>query len=134
MVASIASAQEVPAKYKSLLTTLAKTGDFKDNVFKVNIPRTSDRSATGVLANVFAVNPTGARYDAIINPGGESENAEWDGIWDAVVSRTPAGWTAEIWVPIQTLAFNPQCSAPRPADAGERSLGVTGAPVPGYSD
>jgi hypothetical protein len=56
---------------------------------------------------VFAVNPTGARYDAIINPGGESENAEWDGIWDAVVTRTPSGWTAEIWIPIQTLAFNP---------------------------
>src|SRR5215210_4317522 len=56
---------------------------------------------------VFAVNPSGARYDGIINPGGESENAEWDGIWDAAVTRTPAGWTAEIWIPVQTLAFKP---------------------------
>jgi hypothetical protein len=43
IVASTASAQEVPAKYKSMLATLAKTGDFKDNVFKVNIPRTDLR-------------------------------------------------------------------------------------------
>ena len=32
-------AQEMPAEYKSVLTTLGKTGDFKDNVLKVNIPR-----------------------------------------------------------------------------------------------
>ena len=41
---------------------------------------------------VFAVNPSGARYDGIVNPGGESENADWDGIWDAAtVSKTAAG-------------------------------------------
>ena len=34
-----ASAQEVPAEYKGVLTTLGKTGDFKDGVLKVNIPR-----------------------------------------------------------------------------------------------
>ena len=36
---------------------------------------------------VFAVNPSGARYDGIVNPGGENDNAEWDGIWDAVAIR-----------------------------------------------
>lgn len=56
---------------------------------------------------VFAVNPSGARYDGIVNPGGESENPQWDGIWDAATTRTPTGWTAEIWIPIQTLAFKP---------------------------
>ena len=35
-----AGAQEVPAEYKGVLTTLGKTGDFKDGVLKVNIPRT----------------------------------------------------------------------------------------------
>ena len=54
---------------------------------------------------VFAVNPTGARYDALINPGGESENADWDGIWEAATARSPTGWTAEIRIPILTLAF-----------------------------
>jgi hypothetical protein len=37
--ASLAQAQEVPAAYKAVLDTLGKTGDFKDNVLKVNIPR-----------------------------------------------------------------------------------------------
>jgi hypothetical protein len=32
---------------------------------------------------VFAVNPTGARYDGLINPGAESDNPDWDGIWDS---------------------------------------------------
>jgi protein-tyrosine-phosphatase len=34
------TAQEVPVEYKTLLSTLGKTGDFKDGVLKVNIPRT----------------------------------------------------------------------------------------------
>jgi Domain of Unknown Function (DUF1259) len=34
-----AGAQEMPAEYKGVLTTLGKTGDFKDAVLKVNIPR-----------------------------------------------------------------------------------------------
>ena len=56
---------------------------------------------------VFSVNPSGARYDALINPGGETENADWDGIWEAATTRTETGWTAEIWIPVQTLSFNP---------------------------
>jgi Domain of Unknown Function (DUF1259) len=34
------SAQEMPADYTAVLTTLEKSGDFKDGVLKVNIPRT----------------------------------------------------------------------------------------------
>ena len=56
---------------------------------------------------VFSVNPSGARYDALINPGGETENADWDGIWEAATHRSEAGWSAEIWIPVQTLSFNP---------------------------
>ena len=41
MVSAPASvqAQDVPAEYQQVLSTLGKTGDFKDNVLKVNIPR-----------------------------------------------------------------------------------------------
>jgi hypothetical protein len=60
---------------------------------------------------VFAVNPSGARYDGIVNPGGESDNPEWDGIWDARTSRGEGGWTAEIWIPFLTLSFNPDLRA-----------------------
>lgn len=56
---------------------------------------------------VFAVNPSGARYDGLINPGGESDNPDWDGIWEAASARTASGWSTEIWIPIQTLSFNP---------------------------
>jgi hypothetical protein len=56
---------------------------------------------------VFAVNPSGARYDALINPGGEDENPDWDGIWEAATSRSSHGWTAEILIPVQTLNFKP---------------------------
>lgn len=56
---------------------------------------------------VFGINPRGARYDAIINGGAETENADWDGIWEAASTRTETGWSAEIRIPIQTLSFNP---------------------------
>ncbi|MEO7135771.1 MAG: DUF5916 domain-containing protein [Vicinamibacterales bacterium] len=56
---------------------------------------------------VFAVNPNGARYDGLINPGGESDNADWDGIWEAATSRHASGWSLEIRIPAQTLSFKP---------------------------
>jgi hypothetical protein len=43
--ASSAAAQDMPAEYKSLMTTIGRTGDFKDGVLKVNIPR-SDLKVT----------------------------------------------------------------------------------------
>jgi len=40
---SPAQTPEIPADYKGVLATLGKTGDFKDAVLKVNIPRTDLR-------------------------------------------------------------------------------------------
>jgi hypothetical protein len=54
---------------------------------------------------VFQVNPSGARYDALINPGSSDANSNWDGIWDAATHRDERGWSVEIWIPVQTLAF-----------------------------
>jgi len=54
---------------------------------------------------VFAVNPGGARYDALIQPGGETENANWDGLWEAATSRDDGGWSIEIRIPVSTLSF-----------------------------
>jgi hypothetical protein len=39
LAATPAAAQEMPAEYKQVMTTLGKQGDFKDGVLKVNIPR-----------------------------------------------------------------------------------------------
>src|SRR3954464_9119669 len=55
-VVSLAQAPEMPAPYKQVLDTLGKTGDFKDNVLKVNIPR-NDLSIT--VANVKTPTPFG---------------------------------------------------------------------------
>ncbi len=48
--------QDVPSPYKEVLTTLGKQGDFKDNVLKVNIPR-SDLNMT--IAGVKTPTPFG---------------------------------------------------------------------------
>src|SRR4051812_44511895 len=39
LAATVASAQEMPADYASVLKTLGKKGDYKANVLKINIPR-----------------------------------------------------------------------------------------------
>ena len=54
--ASFAQAQQMPAAYQQVLDTLGKTGDFKENVLKVNIPR-NDVSVT--IANVKTPTPFG---------------------------------------------------------------------------
>jgi len=54
---------------------------------------------------VFAVNPAGARYDALVSHRGESQDSNWDAIWEAATARTPEGWSAEIRIPIKSLAF-----------------------------
>jgi len=49
-------AQDVPAPYKEALTFLGKSGDFKDTVLKVNIPR---NDVTVTVANVATPTPFG---------------------------------------------------------------------------
>ena len=42
-----AAAQDVPPDYQAVITTLGKTGDFKDGVLKVNVPRNDIRVTIG---------------------------------------------------------------------------------------
>jgi hypothetical protein len=52
----------------------------------------------------FQINEAGGRLDGLIaGPGNFS--TDWDGIWNARTSRTADGWSAEIWIPAQTLNF-----------------------------
>src|SRR5262245_12360507 len=53
---TFAQASDVPAEYQQVLSTLGKQGDFKDNVLKVNIPR-SDLKVT--VAGVATPTPFG---------------------------------------------------------------------------
>jgi hypothetical protein len=55
-LASVAAAQDIPAEYQQVLTTLGKQADYKANVLKVNIPR-NDISVT--VASVKTPTPIG---------------------------------------------------------------------------
>ncbi len=55
---------------------------------------------------IFAVNPGGARYDALVANRGEGEDPQWDAVWEANTARGPEGWSAEIRIPLQSLTFD----------------------------
>jgi len=55
----------------------------------------------------FQVNPAGARSDGQISNNAQSLTRDWDGIWDAAVTRTSDGWTVELSIPFKTLRFRP---------------------------
>ena len=59
----------------------------------------------GQSGYIFGVNPSGARYDALVSNRGESENDEWDAVWEAVTHRTNDGWSLEIKIPIQSINY-----------------------------
>jgi len=65
-----------------------------------------DPFADGRTGYVFALNPGGARYDALVTQRGEGEDSQWDAVWEAKTARGPDGWTAEIRIPVQSLTFN----------------------------
>jgi hypothetical protein len=60
----------------------------------------------GRTGYVFAINPGGARYDALVTRRGEGEDAQWDTIWEAKTARGPDGWSVEIRIPVQSLTFD----------------------------
>ena len=53
---------------------------------------------------VFAVNPSGARFDALV-VGRENVNSDWDTVWEAKTARDSTGWSVEIRIPILSLGF-----------------------------
>ena len=64
-----------------------------------------DSYLDGRSGYVFAVNPNGARYDALVVSQGESESADWDAVWEAEASRGPDSWSAELRIPVKSLLF-----------------------------
>jgi hypothetical protein len=54
---------------------------------------------------VFAVNPTGSRFDGLINSTGDDVNSNWDALWEAGVTRDASGWSGEIRLPLQSLSY-----------------------------
>lgn len=64
-----------------------------------------DTFRDGRTGYLFAINPAGARYDALVADAGESENSNWDVPWEAETARTPYGWSAEVRIPVRSLIF-----------------------------
>ena len=59
----------------------------------------------GTSGYIFALNPGGARYDALVADQGLSENSSWDAVWEAATTRTDDGWLAEVRIPIKSITF-----------------------------
>jgi hypothetical protein len=93
--------------------TKERDGDFE---FEDHVAVVLDPFQDGRSGYVFAVNPGGARFDALVEPGGEHVDSNWDGQWEAGTSRDASGWTAEIRIPVEILSF--------PRGRGEWSLNV----------
>ncbi|MFQ6009329.1 MAG: DUF5916 domain-containing protein, partial [Candidatus Zixiibacteriota bacterium] len=64
-----------------------------------------DTFRDGRSGYVFAVNPGGARYDALVADRGERENSNWDDAWEAATSRNDSGWCVEVRLPIRSINY-----------------------------
>ncbi|MDG2281551.1 MAG: carbohydrate binding family 9 domain-containing protein, partial [Longimicrobiales bacterium] len=65
--------------------------DAGDDVFAIMLDPFHDHR-NGV---VFATNPNGAEFEALITDEGSSINIDWRGVWEVAGTRTPDGWSAE---------------------------------------
>jgi uncharacterized protein DUF5916 len=82
---------------------LGRDSDFgSDDSFTLLLDPLRDRR-TGFL---FQVNPNGAMADAQVIDF-ETTNPDWNGVWDARARLTDFGWTAELFIPWQTLRYRP---------------------------
>lgn len=64
-----------------------------------------DTYLDGRSGYTFGLNPTGARYDALVAGSGERQSDDWDGVWEARTHIDADGWSAEFRIPVATLAF-----------------------------
>jgi uncharacterized cupredoxin-like copper-binding protein len=64
-----------------------------------------DTFLDGRSGYVFAVNPSGTRFDGIVSAQGTDVNSNWDAVWDARTATDASGWSAEIRIPIKSLGF-----------------------------
>jgi len=89
---------------QSKITNFSKLRDAdfsKEDYVKIIIDPFQD----GQSGYIFMVNPSGARYDALVSNRGEREKSDWDGIWEAGTIINENGWTTEIKIPIQSINF-----------------------------
>ncbi len=66
-------------------------------------------------AFVFATNPNGAEFEALITDEGAEINVDWRAVWQVAATRNGHGWSAEFAIPLRTLRY--------PADGGGEPWG-----------
>ena len=54
---------------------------------------------------IFATNPNGAEFEALLSNEGSDINVEWRGVWEVAGTRTAEGWSAEFAIPWRTLRY-----------------------------
>jgi hypothetical protein len=83
--------------------TLRRDSEFtSDDAFQI-VFDTFNRQRDGYF---FAVNPAGARTDALFGMFSDF-NRQWDTVWDARTKVDESGWTVEIEIPFKSLSFDP---------------------------
>jgi len=57
----------------------------------------------------FSTNSLGAKRDGIVMAelSGESQNWDWNGVWEVAAKSDETGWSAEMVIPFKTLRFTP---------------------------
>ena len=55
----------------------------------------------------FAVNPSNVKIDKLITNDGESEDLNWNPVWEVAASQDSLGWSAEFKIPFSQLRFAP---------------------------
>jgi hypothetical protein len=56
-------------------------------------------------AFVFATNPNGAEFEALITDEGGELNVDWRAVWEVGAIRNGDGWSAEFSIPLRTLRY-----------------------------
>jgi hypothetical protein len=56
-------------------------------------------------AFVFATNPNGAEFEALITDEGGELNVDWRAVWEVGATRNGEGWSAEFAIPLRTLRY-----------------------------
>ncbi|HDO06745.1 MAG TPA: hypothetical protein ENG85_03590 [Bacteroidetes bacterium] len=72
-----------------------------DDNFQIVIDTYGDRR-NGYL---FITNPNAARADILVSQNGQSNNRDWNGVWNVKTTRTARGWFAEFEIPFSSLRF-----------------------------
>ncbi len=78
------------------------------------LPRFAGDDAVAILldpfhdhrnAFIFATNPNGAEFEALLTDEGREFNIDWRGVWTVATGADRDGWTAEFAIPFRTLRY-----------------------------